>query len=66
MWPLYEVENGEWKLTTKVRDKKPIEEYLKPQGRFGHLFKKNPEVIEAIQENVDQEWEKLLQLCGEK
>ncbi len=66
MWPLYEVENGQWKLTTKVRDKKPIEEYLKPQGRFGHLFKKNPEVIEAIQENVDREWEKLLRLCGEE
>lgn len=66
MWPLYEVENGKWNLTTKVRDKKPIEEYLKPQGRFAHLFKKSPEVLDAIQENVDREWEKLLHLCGEK
>lgn len=66
MWPLYEVENGQWKLTTKVRDKKAIEEYLKPQGRFGHLFKSNPEVITAIQEYVDREWEKLLHLCGEE
>jgi len=66
IWPLYEVDNGKWNLTTKVTDKKPIEEYLKPQGRFSHLFKDSPEVITEIQERVDIEWDRLLFLCGEK
>ncbi len=65
-WPLYEVEDGEWKLTTKVRNKKPVEEFLKLQGRFSHLFKEeNKEILQQIQEYVDKEWEKLLKRCGE-
>jgi pyruvate ferredoxin oxidoreductase beta subunit len=67
VWPLFEVENGKWKLTTKVPKRISVEEYLKPQGRFAHLFKeKNKETLALLQENVDAEWEKLLQLCGEK
>jgi pyruvate ferredoxin oxidoreductase beta subunit len=67
VWPLFEVENGKWKLTTKVPRKIAVEEYLKPQGRFGHLFKeKNKETLALLQENIDAEWKKLLQLCGEK
>jgi len=67
IWPLYEVENGTWRLTVKVPRKKPVEEYLKQQGRFAHLFKeKNGATLKAIQEYVDVEWDKLLELCGEK
>lgn len=68
VWPLYEVENGEWRLTSKVRQKKPVEEYLKLQGRFAHLFRKEEykEVLADIQEYVDKEWKKLLKMCGEK
>ncbi|MEW5920458.1 MAG: thiamine pyrophosphate-dependent enzyme [Bacillota bacterium] len=67
-WPLYEVENGKWNITVKVRDKKPVEEYLKIQGRFAHLFKeeKHGDVLRLIQENVDREWEKLRSLSGEQ
>lgn len=65
-WPLYEVENGEWKLSTKPKNIKPLEEYLKPQGRFAHLFKdENKEVLENIKNHVDEEWQKLLKVCGE-
>ena len=68
MWPLYEVENGKWNLTTKVKDKKPVEEYLKMQGRYAHLFKgeKHGEVLKRIQDHVDDEWEKLRVRCGEQ
>jgi pyruvate ferredoxin oxidoreductase beta subunit len=67
VWPLFEVENGKWNLTTKVPRKKPVEEYLKSQGRFAHLFKEeNKDVLELIKENIDAEWNKLLQLCGTK
>ena len=58
-WPLYEITNGkEYKINYKPKEKKPITEWLKPQGRFKHLFKPgNEEVLDAIQQNVDKEWE---------
>jgi pyruvate ferredoxin oxidoreductase beta subunit len=65
-WPLYEVENGEWKLSYKPRQKPPVEEWLKRQGRFRHLFKpQNRHMIGQMQEEVDRRWEELLELCGE-
>ncbi|MBV7273583.1 pyruvate ferredoxin oxidoreductase [Clostridium sp. PL3] len=66
-WPLFEVINGEWKLSYKPKKKLPIEEFLKPQGRFKHLFKKgNEHMIADIQANVDKKWNELLIRCGEK
>lgn len=66
IWPLYEVEDGKWKLTYRPRKKLSVEEYLKPQNRFGHLFKKeNLRLIEEIQKHVDEKWEELLKKCGE-
>ncbi len=60
-WPLYEVEDGKTKVTYKPKEKKPLEEWLKIQGRFKHLFKpKNEWIIKEMQEQVDKEWEALL------
>jgi len=57
-WPLYEVEDGHWRQTVQVRNRKPIEEFLKPQGRFKHLFKpENAELLARVQEEVDRAWE---------
>ena len=65
-WPLFEVMDGEWKLTYKPKEKLPVEAYLKPQGRFRHLFKAgNEHMIEDIQREVDRKWEALLKKCGE-
>lgn len=67
-WPLFEVEYGEWKLNFKPRTKLPVEEWLKTQGRFRHLFKdeeKNRPVIDELQAEVDRRWEALLKRCGE-
>jgi pyruvate ferredoxin oxidoreductase beta subunit len=59
-WPLYEVENGVTKITYRPREKKPIVDFLKPQGRFKHLFKpENEWMIKKLQEDVDSEWERL-------
>lgn len=59
-WPLYEVENGVTKVTYKPRDKKPIAEFLKLQGRFKHLFApENEWMIEKFQQDIDREWERL-------
>jgi len=60
-WPLYEVVNGEYKITFKPREKKPVREWLKRQGRFRHLMTpQNEEVVNALQEKIDRDWERLL------
>jgi len=65
-WPLYEVERGEWKLTYRPKEKLPIEEFLKPQGRFRHLFKEeNRHIVEELQAEADRRWEALLKRTGE-
>lgn len=63
-WPLYEVIDGQYHLTYKPKEKKPIEEFLKLQGRFKHILNK-PEVVADIQAEVDRRWNELLALCGE-
>ena len=66
-WPLYEVEDGEWKLTYHPKEKLPIEEFLKPQGRFRHLFSEdNKHIIVQLQTEVDRKWKRLLERCGEE
>jgi len=65
-WPLYEVEDGEWRLSYKPKEKPPVEEWLKRQGRFRHLFRpENRHVIDEMQAEIDLRWERLLKLCGE-
>ncbi|MBS5853974.1 MAG: pyruvate ferredoxin oxidoreductase [Clostridium sp.] len=62
-WPLYEVVNGKYKITYKPAKKLPIEEFLKPQKRFRHMFKPGNEwMIEDFQKIVDSRWEELLAL----
>jgi pyruvate ferredoxin oxidoreductase beta subunit len=64
-WPLYEVDHGVWKLSYQPREKKPVAEWLKRQGRFRHLFTdKNKPILDQIQEYVDRKWEELKQRCG--
>jgi pyruvate ferredoxin oxidoreductase beta subunit len=66
-WPLFEIEEGKWKLNFKPKNKRPIEDFLKFQGRFDHLFKGagHPEMVAHIQAEIDREWEDLLIRCGE-
>jgi len=64
-WPLFEVEDGEYRLTYKPREKAPLVPWLKKQGRFAHLFKGDPDTLESLQALVDDEWRKLLKKCGD-
>ena len=65
VWPLYEVENGEWKLSYRPKKKLPVEDYLRPQGRFRHMFEKGNEwMVENYQKQTDQKWELLQKKCG--
>ncbi len=60
-WPLYEVEEGKVKINFKPKEKRPIEEWLKIQGRFKHLFKpENGWLIEKMQQRIDRDWADLL------
>ena len=62
-WPLYEIENGKYKITYKPAKKLPIEEFLRPQRRFKHMFKPGNEwMIEEFQKEVDKRWQELLDL----
>ena len=56
LFPVYEAENGEVTSVMKIRRPAPVEEYLRPQRRFAHLFKKgaDPTVVERIQALADR------------
>jgi pyruvate ferredoxin oxidoreductase beta subunit len=55
LFPIYEAENGEVTSVSKIRHPLPVEEYLKPQKRFAHLFSPQPrkQVISQIQAMAD-------------
>ncbi len=62
-WPLYEAVDGKITVTYKPRNKKPVADFLKAQGRFRHLFRpENEHILEDIQSEVDRQWEELLAL----
>ena len=44
LFPVFEAERGELTHSTKIRRLLPVEEYLRPQKRFAHLFGKTPAV----------------------
>ena len=61
-WPLYEVENGKYKINFELKKRKPIREWLFAQGRFKHLLKpENKNIVQEIQDEVDKEWNNLIQ-----
>jgi pyruvate ferredoxin oxidoreductase beta subunit len=68
-YPLYEIVEGKHVINRPkdVENLKPVEEYLKMQGRFRHLFKpeKNEEAIDFIQKRVKENLKWLIE-CSEK
>jgi pyruvate/2-oxoacid:ferredoxin oxidoreductase beta subunit len=57
IFTLYEIEDGKLKITVKPSKLKPVEEYVKAQGRFSHL---TADDIAAIQKDVDEAQELML------
>jgi pyruvate ferredoxin oxidoreductase beta subunit len=55
IFPVFEAEHGIVTSVSRIRARVPVEEYLRPQGRFGHLFKPEPrtDVIAHIQAMAD-------------
>lgn len=59
-WPLYEVIDGKWMLNYIPKKKLPIEDFLRPQKRFKHLFKPGRgDLLARFQTEVDRQWEAL-------
>jgi len=58
VFPLYEIEDGKYKLSVKVAKRKPVQDYLKLQGRFRHLSDKE---IQFIQDRTDSDYDKLME-----
>ncbi len=66
-WPLYEVIDGKYVINYKPKNKLPVKDFLKAQGRFKHMFKAGNEyMIEEVQAEVDKRWNALLKLAGEE
>ncbi len=64
-WPLYEIREGVLRINFKPQNRKPIEDFLKPQARFRHLFEEgNRQYLQTIQEEVDRRWDKLNRMEG--
>ncbi|MGF1579077.1 MAG: thiamine pyrophosphate-dependent enzyme [Gemmataceae bacterium] len=63
VWPLKEAVNGKTRHTYVPARRKPVEEYLKTQGRFQHLFRpeRQEEVLQRIQSDVEGYWEEVAQ-----
>ena len=58
VFPLYEVENGKYKMSYKPETLRPITDYMKAQRRFRHLTE---DVIKMIEKRVAEEYYKLLE-----
>ena len=58
VFPLYEVENGKYKVSSEMPKKlKPVKDYFKGQGRFRHLTE---EEVNVIQQKVENEHQRIL------
>ena len=70
VWPLYEFENGKFRLTAESKriaeghvEKKPVIEWFKAQGRYKHLLSEdNAHIVEQVQAEIDRKWRKLIAL----
>jgi pyruvate ferredoxin oxidoreductase beta subunit len=60
LFPVFEAERGEVISSTKIRQRVGVEEYLKLQSRYGHLFspKRREDVINHLQSNADRNIER--------
>jgi len=58
IFPLYEVENGKYKMNLEIEKFRPVNDYLKLQGRFRHLSEDD---IKWIQNRVKEEYAKVLE-----
>ncbi|WP_432840000.1 thiamine pyrophosphate-dependent enzyme [Dactylosporangium sp. CA-092794] len=56
LFPVWEAEHGTITAATPIRHRVPVEEYLRPQKRYAHLFRPEPhrDVLDRIQAIADR------------
>ena len=60
-FPLYEVENGNYKVSFEVEKLRPIKDYMKLQRRFRHL---SDDTIKIVEERLAEEYRELIERSG--
>jgi pyruvate ferredoxin oxidoreductase beta subunit len=70
LFPVFAAEGGEVVSVSKIRRRVPVEEYLRPQGRYRHLFDDagapvRPDIIERVQAGADRSIRRFGLLDGE-
>ncbi|MBN1862796.1 MAG: pyruvate synthase subunit beta [Dehalococcoidales bacterium] len=65
IFPIYEIEDGEYKMSLDLAELRPVQDYFKLQGRFRHL---SEEMIKRIQDRVSKEYARLKEkaACSQK
>lgn len=60
LFPVFEAEHGRLTGVSPIRRRRPVEDYLRLQGRYAHLFRPEPhtEVLEHIQRLADRNIER--------
>ena len=59
VFPLYEIENGrDYNITVWPEPEIPVRDYMRLQGRFRHLTEEH---LQLIQEEVDENWARLVE-----
>jgi pyruvate ferredoxin oxidoreductase beta subunit len=56
LFPVFEARDGDVTAVTKIRHRVPVEQYLRPQKRFAHLFgaEAHPDTVARIQADADR------------
>ena len=55
LFPLFEIEDGVITKVKKVKERKPVEDYLRLQRRFAHLFKPGGEpILEELRQIAEE------------
>jgi len=57
-WPLFEVEQGFFKINYRPAEFKPLEEFLSAQTRFKHIMA-DPKLLDDLKADIKHEWDRL-------
>ena len=62
MFPVFEAERGDVTAVTPIRRRVPVEDYLRPQRRYAHLFE--PEVQEDVIAQIQARADRTIERFG--
>lgn len=64
IFPIYEVENGRYRINYLIQRPRPVEEYLRLQNRFAYLLKpENSHLLEAFKKLIEERWNNLIRMA---